>query len=219
MLLAAAGSAGATISRLCECTGCAVQGQPLGLCAGIAAVSGCYPFRMNLRPAETSDLANIASLMNLAYRGTGPVAGWTSETYIEGDRTSEAALQRQLSASPHGSLLIAKDDAKPAGIRGCVWLEPLAEGTWYLGSLTVDPALQNSGLGRTLLASAEEWAVHRGATRMQMTVINIRDTLIAWYERRGYRLTGETHQCPYGDNKFGKPLRNDLSFVVLEKKL
>jgi hypothetical protein len=52
-----------------------------------------------------------------------------------------------------------------------------------------------------------------------MHVINVRDTLIAWYERRGYHLTGETHPFPYGDNRFGTPLRADLTFVVLEKQL
>ena len=52
-----------------------------------------------------------------------------------------------------------------------------------------------------------------------MTVVHIRDTLIAWYERRGYALTGETRPFPHGDDRFGKPLRDDLSFVVMEKVL
>lgn len=52
-----------------------------------------------------------------------------------------------------------------------------------------------------------------------MTVVNVRDTLIAWYIRRGYFLTGETEPFPYDDNRFGTPLRDDLAFVVLEKVL
>jgi hypothetical protein len=52
-----------------------------------------------------------------------------------------------------------------------------------------------------------------------MTVIHLRDTLIAWYERRGYRRTGETEPFPYGDERFGIPRRDDLYFVVLEKAL
>jgi hypothetical protein len=54
---------------------------------------------------------------------------------------------------------------------------------------------------------------------MRMRVINVRDTLIAWYERRGYALTGETEPFPYGDDRFGRPLRDDLCFVVLERGL
>jgi hypothetical protein len=52
-----------------------------------------------------------------------------------------------------------------------------------------------------------------------MTVIFLRTTLIAWYERRGYRLTGEIEPFPYGDERHGRPLRDDLHFVVLEKHL
>ena len=52
-----------------------------------------------------------------------------------------------------------------------------------------------------------------------MTVLHVRDTLIAWYQRRGYTLTGETKPFPYDDNRFGTPLRDDLYFVVLEKHL
>jgi ribosomal protein S18 acetylase RimI-like enzyme len=157
--------------------------------------------------------------MNIAYRGTGAQAGWTSEeSYIDGDRTTEAALQLQLETKPEGFLLVTRSEAH-APIQGCVWLEPLDSDTWYLGSLTIDPTLQNSGLGRELLKSAERWAVERGATTMQMTVVNIRETLIAWYERRGYRLTGEIRPFPYGDNRFGVPRREGLAFVVLEKLL
>ena len=53
---------------------------------------------------------------------------------------------------------------------------------------------------------------------IEMTVVSIRDTLIAWYERRGYRRTGEVRPFPYDDARFGIPRRDDLAFVVLEKR-
>ena len=43
--------------------------------------------------------------------------------------------------------------------------------------------------------------------------------MIAWYERRGYRLTGESEPFPYGDDRFGRPLRPDMRFLILEKEL
>jgi hypothetical protein len=52
-----------------------------------------------------------------------------------------------------------------------------------------------------------------------MTVVNVRKAPIAWYLRRGYHETGETNPFPYGDDRFGTPQRDDLSFVVLEKDL
>ncbi len=60
----------------------------------------------------------------------------------------------------------------------------LRPGIWV--HFTVDPALQNSGFGRKLLCAAEEYAAVHGARRIEMTVVNVRETLIFWYERRGY---------------------------------
>ena len=54
---------------------------------------------------------------------------------------------------------------------------------------------------------------------MRMTVIDVRDELIAFYQRRGYRRTGITKPFPYGDARFGEPKRGDLRFEVLEKTL
>jgi ribosomal protein S18 acetylase RimI-like enzyme len=102
---------------------------------------------------------------------------------------------------------------------GTVLLDPNNNGVWYLGLLTVRPDLQNRQLGRALLAAAEAFAKENGARRIQMTVVNVRTTLIAWYERRGYTVTNETRPFPYGDERFGKSLRNDLHFVVLEKNI
>lgn len=59
----------------------------------------------------------------------------------------------------------------------------------------------------------------RGGVEVRMTVVNLRDTLIAWYGRRGYVLTGETEPFPYGDDRFGAPTRQDLEFVILRKRL
>jgi ribosomal protein S18 acetylase RimI-like enzyme len=174
---------------------------------------------LKLHPADPTDIPAIVKLMNAAYRGTGAAAGWNTEAgFIAGDRTTEAHLQQELADKPQSTLLITRE-APDTPILGCVWLEPVSATTWYLGSLTVDPSLQDSGQGRQILAAAENYASDRGARIIQMKVVNIRDTLIAWYQRRGYRLTGEIHPFPYADNRFGTPLRNDLSFVVLEKNL
>ncbi len=86
-----------------------------------------------------------------------------------------------------------------------MWLEPLANETWYVGSLTVTPSLQNSQAGRRLLAAAEGWVRAQGGARIRMTVVNVRESLIAWYERRGYHSTGELEPFPYVDGPFGTP--------------
>ncbi len=81
--------------------------------------------------------------------------------------------------------------------------------------LTIRPDLQDRKLGAALLARAEAHAVELGAKRVRMTVVHLRDTLIAWYQRRGYALTGERKPFPVGE-RFGKP-QQALEFVVLEK--
>jgi DNA-binding MarR family transcriptional regulator len=172
-----------------------------------------------LVPAQDTDVPSIVALMNRAYRGAGPASGWSTEAgYIAGDRTTEALLRADMAGNPEASLLTWRDEGDGT-LKGSVWLEPLGEDTWYLGSLTVDPQRQNAGLGQSLLSSAEQWIREHGGTRVRLTVVNVRDTLIAWYLRRGYHATGETEPFPYGDNRFGIPQRDDLSFVVLEKAL
>jgi GNAT superfamily N-acetyltransferase len=171
-----------------------------------------------LKPAVESDYAAIIDLANVAYRGTGPSASWNIENFIEGQRLNESLLREDLAAKPQAHLLTYRDD--PEGpLLGTVLLDPGNDGVWYLGLLTIRPDMQKKKLGRALLAAAEDFAKQRGARRIQMTVVNVRDILIAWYERRGYTLTQETRPFPYGDERFGRPLRDDLHFVVLEKDI
>jgi ribosomal protein S18 acetylase RimI-like enzyme len=174
---------------------------------------------MLLNRAVEAEYPAIIDLINLAFRGTGPSASWNTEVvFIEGQRLNESLLREDLAAKPEAHLLTYRDN--PEGpLLGTVLLDPKKDGIWYLGLLTVRPDLQKRKLGRELLASAEDYAKERGARLIQMTVVNVRDTLIAWYERRGYTQTAETRPFPYGDDRFGKPLRDDLYFVVLEKTL
>jgi ribosomal protein S18 acetylase RimI-like enzyme len=84
----------------------------------------------------------------------------------------------------------------------------------------VTPTGQGRGRGRAIVREAERVAGEEwGAARLRMTVISQRHELIAWYERLGYRLTGETEPFPYGNERFGIPTRPDLAFVVLAKSL
>jgi ribosomal protein S18 acetylase RimI-like enzyme len=101
----------------------------------------------------------------------------------------------------------------------CCHIEKQGEAC-YFGMFAVDPTLQGGGLGRQTLNEAEriardEWK----CKKMEMTVISVRDELIAWYARRGYRRTGKFKPFPYGDERFGIPKRPDLRFEILEKSL
>jgi ribosomal protein S18 acetylase RimI-like enzyme len=170
---------------------------------------------MLLKKAVEADFAEVVDLANLAYRGTGEGASWNAETGIlEGVRITDALLCEDM-AKPGAELLVWRD--APGVLMGTVFLQPKEDEVWYLGLLTVRPGGQNRGSGKELLAASEEFVRGRGGKRVRMTVLAAREALISWYQRRGYRETGVTEAFPYGDERFGKPLRDDLYFVVLEK--
>ncbi len=161
-------------------------------------------------------MAALHRLVESAYRGDSAKAGWTHEAdLLGGQRTDEAELLDIL-ADVSRVILLAEVDGV---LTGCVQVADQGEGLAYLGLLTVDPTRQAGGLGRLLIEAAEAEAVARfGATRMEMTVIRQRSELIAWYERRGYALTGETRPFPLDETTIGLSDR-DLTFVVMEKAL
>ena len=172
---------------------------------------------MKLDLACPADLPALHALIEAAYRGDSARLGWTHESdLLDGQRTDLAELEQML-ADPAQHLLVLRDGE---AIRACVALADKAGGLAYIGLLTVDPQSQATGLGRMLLAAAENHAAQRfAAARIEMTVIAQRDELIAWYERRGYALTGERRPFPSADPRFGLPRRDDLEFVVMERRL
>ena len=174
---------------------------------------------MILHDAVEADYAEIIDLANVAYRKTGPGSSWNSEEgLIAGQRLTDSLLRDEFAHKPDAHLLIYRET--PEGpLLGIVWLEPKDSTTWYLGLLTVRPDQQARGLGKTILAAAEDFVRAHGGTRIRMTVLHVRETLISWYERRGYTLTGETEPWHYDDERFGKALRDDLYFVLMGKSL
>ncbi len=171
---------------------------------------------IDLQLATLADFPSVIALTNRAYRQAAGQAAWKVEDLVGGQRIDAALLADDL-ASPGARLLIWRDgDGRHLGH---VRLDAGADGVWFLAMLTVDPDRQDGGLGRALLGAAEAYARDHGAVRVSMTVIHQRPELIAWYQRRGYALTGHTKSFPYGDPRFGEPTRDDLFFEVLEKGL
>jgi ribosomal protein S18 acetylase RimI-like enzyme len=170
---------------------------------------------MHLEPAQPADLPALHDLVESAYRGDSAKLGWTHEAdLLGGQRTDMNALEAMLT-DPAQAILILRDGNE---IDACAALADRGGGLTYLGMFTVAPALQATGIGRLLLAATEEHAAAMfGATRVEMTVIAQRLELVAWYERRGYHLTGERRPFPANNPRFGLPKRDDLEFVVLEK--
>lgn len=182
--------------------------------------------RFAFRDATEVDIPALIDLVTSAYRGDASRIGWTTEADIlDGQRIDAAMLRDDLQRAQSVILLAeeAQDDA-PSRLIACaqVAVERGEDGrdAAYFGMFSVRPELQGGGIGRMVLDEAERLARERFAcTRMRMTVIDCRDELIAYYERRGYRRTGIKKPFPYGDARYGLPKRDDLQFEVLEKAL
>ncbi len=167
------------------------------------------------------ELPEVVRLVNAAYRGRDGQAGWTNEIgLVDGLRTTVAELGHELETSVDLAIFGLREAGE---LIACVRLEPATslsgEPAGCISMLAVLPQLQDRGLGRLMLEHAESQARARGARVARMTVVSIRGSLIAWYERHGYRRTGETEPFPYSEAPFGQPLQTGLEFVVLEKPL
>lgn len=165
--------------------------------------------------AGTQQSEEISRLVNSAYRGDSSRQGWTTEADILGGQRVDSDRIKELIEAPDSTVLLAFVENE---ILGCVHLKKEGD-ECYLGMLTIKPVLQNFGLGRSLLLESEKWAQNHGCKSIYMTVITLRRELIEWYERRGYKRTGEIEEFPYEDTRFGLPQRDDLEFEVLRKTL
>lgn len=173
---------------------------------------------LTFRPATLADIPALVALVTSAYRGDISRQGWTTEAdMLDGPRIDPEVLRVDIER-PCSRVIIAE------GLHGGT-LELLAcvhvaedDGAGYLGMFSVRPDGQGGGIGKQMMREAERYAREDlQLPAMRMTVIDIRDELIAFYERRGYRRTGITKPFPYGDERFGIPKRDDLRFEVLEK--
>ena len=198
------------------------------------------PQHIAFRNATLADVPAVVFLVESAYRGEVSRAGWTTEAdLLDGQRTDDIEVSVIISGA-HSRIRLAEQRAVSEQLRhptnaatpaqeralphapalvGCVRIEHAGD-AGYIGMVSVLPTMQSAGIGRKLLNEAER--VIRDELRLpcaRMTVIGQRDTLIAWYQRRGYSLTGKQEKFPYGQPRAGMPRRDDLYFEVLEKRL
>lgn len=170
-----------------------------------------------IRRATLDDVAKLLPVVEGAYRGEGSRRGWTTEADLLGGQRTDAAMLAEIIADPKQAILMAEIDG---ALVGSVLIADRGAGTGYLGMLSVDPSRQTGGIGKALVKVAEAAVAERfGARRMEMNVFWQRDSLIAWYERMGYRRTGETRPFDGNNPRLGLPLRDDLWFEVLAKPL
>jgi ribosomal protein S18 acetylase RimI-like enzyme len=171
---------------------------------------------IRFRDATDDDVPALVALVTSAYRGDVSRQGWTTEAdLLDGPRIAPEVLLRDI-ARARSRVVVAE---RAGALLACAHVAE-EDGAGYFGMFSVRPDLQGAGLGKRLLAETERIAREDwGLPAMRMTVIDLRDELIAFYERRGYQRTGIHKAFPYGDPRYGIPRRDDLRFEVLEKQL
>jgi len=176
--------------------------------------------KWRFRQADNKDIDAIVTLVDSAYRGDSSRQGWTTEAdLLDGRRTFSEEVARIIAAEQNAIVLLEDDEKLLASVH----VKKLSSVNAiscraYLGMFAVEPASQNLGIGKAVMEYAEEFVVDNWqCCEMEMTVIRQRVELIAWYEKLGYRVTGEVRGFPYGDERYGIPKRDDLVLDVLEK--
>ncbi|ATY58564.1 alpha beta hydrolase [Cordyceps militaris] len=173
---------------------------------------------LTIRKVTPSMLPAVHALVEGSFRGRSAAKGWCSEAeFFTGARITLAGMREKLSSA--GTTFLAGYDGGGALV-SCCEIAQRDRDTCYFGLFAVDPERQGGGIGSRVLAAAETFArTELGCARMEMHVIDRRDTLIAYYERRGYVRTEETRPFPYELFAEGTVLRDDLRFAVLVKEL
>jgi ribosomal protein S18 acetylase RimI-like enzyme len=167
-----------------------------------------------IKKATVADAPALDKLVNSAYRGDSSRQGWTTEAdLLDGTRTDANAIA-DIIQKPDTIVLIYTEANE---IIGCVELRK-EDNRLYLGMLSVKPNTQGKGIGKALMKAAEAEAEKLNCTSIFMTVISIRQELIDWYVRHGYRDTGKRKPFAFNDPRFGQP-KQKLEFAELEKKL
>ncbi len=172
---------------------------------------------MVITEATAADIPRLHVLVEMSYRGESSTKGWTSETDILGGiRTTPELLTKEMN-TPGGKFLKYLDDE--GNINGCVYtlLVP-AENRLYIGVLCVNPDIQSKGVGKQLMAAAEKVGLENGCTKATISVISRRVELVEWYERRGYKPTGEAKPFAVGGG-VGDELVENLELKIMAKLL
>ena len=170
--------------------------------------------KLTYQLAQNKDLETLSTFVNRAYRGDTARVGWTHEAdLLDGTRVAPCLLKSELERGV--KLVLALADFE---LLGCYHFEIKDNETAYVGMITVEPTRQGQGVGKLLIENAVERARQNGAKSLALTVMSDRHELIAYYERRGFKLTGAGEDFNPGDERYGRP-KKSLRLIGMKMNL
>ncbi|EFQ30676.1 acetyltransferase [Colletotrichum graminicola] len=169
---------------------------------------------LNFRVAKPEDAPKIQQLVQAAFRAEDSRADWTAD--MELGRSFQYSVEEVLKTinNPDAAIIMASDEN--GVLLGSIGIIKCNDNLARFAMLSVDPEQQCGGIGRRVLAYAEDFARNWNLRTFGLNALSSREKLIAWYERCGYKKSGETSPFPV-DQLPQLNLPKDLCFVELEK--
>jgi len=174
---------------------------------------------LEIRRAQLVDAEAVAQLINSAYRGEPSRAGWTTEAdLVDGLRTTAQEIVH-LIQQPDLFILVGELDQQLVATICCECIQDAGQQKAKLGMIAVKPNIQNQGIGKQIIQAAEAHASAQWSIQAYcMTVVTVRDALIAFYRRQGYQPTGIVHPFPEAPDLW-QPRVHGLQFEYFEKSI
>ncbi|KAK4861673.1 hypothetical protein LT330_003708 [Penicillium expansum] len=172
---------------------------------------------LNFRIATKEDAPQLQQLVESAFRAEDSRKGWTDDLGLSANFRLDVQEILAMITKPDSVMLMATDDENT--LVGSIGTSKRDTDHARLFMLAVDTSQQRGGIGRQVLAYAEDYCQRTwGVKTLGLNALSNRQQLISWYSRRGYKATGET--SPFPREKFENlVLPGDLCFVEFEKVL
>ncbi|KAM5343734.1 hypothetical protein ACJ41O_012271 [Fusarium nematophilum] len=172
---------------------------------------------LQFRTATPDDAPQLQQLIQAAFRVQDSRKDWIDDLGLSSSFTIGVEQILPTITNPDGAFLVATDDN--AALVGCMGVAKKGDDGARLFMLAVDQKYQCGGLGRQVLAYAEDYCGRTwDVKKLGLNALSVREALISWYMRRGYRKTGELTPFP-ARHIDGVALPDDLCFVEMEKDL
>ena len=171
---------------------------------------------LEILECQKDAINEVVEVINKAYRGELSSKAWTTEADLLGGKRAEKELIEEILNQENSKFYIAKFEKK---IVGNIQVK-LESSDIYIGLFSVHPDFQSSGIGKKLLKFAEDNSsiLYKKANKFKMQVITLREDLIEFYKRRGYKVTNSFFEFPKSE-LWNIKIEDELNFVILEKDI